>query len=40
MIQFIDNFHQKVFEILSPLIKNEKSLEYLKRKTKPLKDGE
>ena len=40
MIQFIDNFHQKVFEVLSPLIKNEKSLEYLKRKTKPLKDGE
>ena len=34
---YIDDFHKKVFEILSPFLKeDEKTLDYLKRKTKPL----
>jgi Xaa-Pro aminopeptidase len=37
MIEYIDNFHKKVYEILSPFVKDdEKVLDYLKRKTQPL----
>ena len=35
--KYIDNFHKKVFEKLSPFLKNdEKALNYLKKKTEPL----
>ena len=35
--KYIDNFHKKVFEKLSPFLKNdEKTLNYLKKKTAPL----
>ena len=37
MINYIDNFHKKVYEVLSPFVKDdEKVLDYLKRKTQPL----
>jgi Xaa-Pro aminopeptidase len=37
VIEYIDNFHKKVYEILSPFVKDdEKVLDYLKRKTQPL----
>ena len=36
--KYIDDFHKKCYEILSPLLKNDsKALDYLKRKTEPLK---
>ena len=35
--KYIDDFHKKVFDTLSPYLKgDEKSLDYLKRKTQPL----
>ena len=35
--QYIDDFHKKCYEKLSPLLKNDqKALDYLKRKTQPL----
>ena len=35
--EYIDNFHKKVFDVLSPFLKDdEKTLDYLKRKTAPL----
>jgi Xaa-Pro aminopeptidase len=35
--KYIDDFHKKCFEILSPLLKDDsKALDYLKRKTEPL----
>ena len=35
--KYIDDFHKKCYEILSPLLKNDsKALDYLKRKTEPL----
>ena len=35
--KYIDDYHKKCFEKLSPLLKNnEKALDYLKRKTQPL----
>ena len=41
MINYIDNFHKKVYEILSPFVKDdEKVLDYLTRKTKPLNEKE
>ena len=37
VIEYIDNFHKKVYEVLSPFVKDdEKVLDYLKRKTQPL----
>ena len=34
---YIDNYHKKVFDKLSPFFKNDKkTLEYLKKKTAPL----
>jgi Xaa-Pro aminopeptidase len=36
-IKYIDEYHKKVFDTLSPYLKNdEKTLDYLKRKTAPL----
>ena len=35
--KYIDDFHKKVYEVLSPLLKgDDKALDYLKRKTDPL----
>ena len=35
--KYIDDFHKKCYDILSPLLKNDsKALDYLKRKTEPL----
>ena len=35
--EYIDNFHKKVFDVLSPFLRDdEKTLDYLKRKTAPL----
>ena len=38
MMKYIDDYHKKVYEILSPFVKNDLNvLDYLKRKTQPLK---
>ena len=36
-VKYINDYHKKVFDMLSPFLKNdEKTLDYLKRKTDPL----
>ena len=41
MISYIDNYHKKVYDVLSPYVKDdEKVLDYLMRKTKPLNEKE
>ena len=41
MINYIDNYHKKVYDILSPYVKDDdKALDYLMRKTKPLNEKE
>ena len=37
MMKYIDDYHKKVYEVLSPFVKDDhKVLDYLKRKTQPL----
>ena len=41
MMKYIDDYHKKVYEVLSPFVKDDqKVLDYLKRKTKPLNEKE